>query len=46
MTPREKRTITQVSISAVRSEMVDLEEYFAPEWDDLYPDQQTDFEIE
>lgn len=39
------RTV-DLSIRAVSGEVGDLEEHFAPNWDDLYPDEQTDFDLD
>ncbi len=36
----------RASLFAVRSEVGNLEEHFAPRWDDLYDDEKDDFSIE
>lgn len=45
MTPRDRTTKARLSMTAVRGEVANLEK-LAPQWDDLYPDAQTDFEGE
>ena len=45
VTPRDRTTKARLNLVAVRGEVGNLEEMI-PEWDDLYPNEQTDFEIE